>query len=120
MLRAGARPTSALRCLPLDGQKDKRLIVGYSEDRARLEAHNREKGLKKLRERYATGTITKSKITQRGYNKFLKVTGNEHITVSIDENLVAEDKRWDGLKGYITNADLKILEKVSKSGQVKN
>ena len=75
---------------------------------------------KKLRKRYATGTITKSKITQRGYNKFLKVTGNEHITVSIDENLVAEDKRWDGLKGYITNADLKILKKVSKSGQVKN
>lgn len=111
---------SALRCLPLDGQKDKRLIVGYSEDRARLEAHNREKGLKKLRERYATGTITKSKITQRGYNKFLKVTGNEHITVSIDENLVAEDKRWDGLKGYITNADLKNEEAVSAYHQLYN
>lgn len=112
--------TAVLRCLPLDGQKGKRLIVGYSEDRARLEARNREKGLKKLRERYATGTITKSKITQRGYNKFLKVTGNEHITVSIDEDLVAEDKRWDGLKGYITNADLKNEEAVSAYHQLYN
>ena len=82
-------------------------------------AHDAARG-NGLRERYATGTITKSKITQRGYNKFLKMTGNEHITVSIDEDLVAEDKRWDVLKGHLTNADLKNEEAVSAYHQLYN
>ena len=46
------------------------------------------------------------------------MTGNEHITVSIDEDLVAEDKRRDGLKGYVTNADLRNEEAVSAYHQL--
>jgi hypothetical protein len=64
-----------IRELVLDKDRHKRLLVGYSEERAALDARNREKGVKKLRAKYATGTVTKSKITQRGYNRFLKVTG---------------------------------------------
>ena len=33
---------------------------------------------------------------------------------------VAEDKRWDGLKGYVTNADLKNVEAVSAYYQLYN
>lgn len=105
--------TSEIVSLDLDGATGKRLLVGYSEKRAAMDARNRAKGLERLRKKYATGTITKSKIMQRGYNKFLRVSGNDRITVSIDETLVAEDERWDGLKGYVSNAKLsndKIVE----------
>ena len=95
-----------IRELALDKDRHKRLLVGYSEERAALDAKNREKGVKKLRAKYATGTVTKSKITQRGYNRFLKVTGGDKITVAVDEDMVTADAKWDGLKGYITNATL--------------
>ena len=71
-----------------------------------MDARNREKGVKKLKAKYATGTVTKSKITQRGYNRFLKVTGGDRITVTVDDGMVAADAKWDGLKGYISNAEL--------------
>jgi len=96
----------AVRELILDRAGHKRLLVGYSEERAALDARNRKRGVEKLRRKYATGTVTKSKITQRGYNKFLKVTGGDRITVEVDEEMVSADAKWDGLKGYISNATL--------------
>src|SRR5690606_35207312 len=39
-----------------------------------------------------------------GYNKFLKLEGR--IDVIIDQKKIAEDKKWDGLKGYLSNAKL--------------
>lgn len=103
---SGEKDQSVVRSLTLDAAANKRLLVGYSEQRARLDERNRDKGLKRLRAKFASGTITKSKITQRGYNKFLRVTGNESLAVSVDEDLVESDRRWDGLKGYISNAPL--------------
>lgn len=98
----------------------KRLVVGFSEKRAAKDASNREKGIAKLRKRFASGTITKSKITQRGYNKFLKVSGTGRMEVAIDEALVAEEARWDGLKGYVTNAVLSDSEVVEAYHELYN
>lgn len=95
-----------IRELVLDKDRHKRLLVGYSSDRAAQDARNREKGVKKLKARCATGTVTKSKITQRGYDRFLKVTGGDKITVALDEDLIAADAKWDGQKGYVTNAEM--------------
>ena len=95
-----------VRELVLDKGRHKRLLVGYSAGRAALVAKNREKGVKKLKAKYATGTVTKSKITQRGYNRFLKVTGGDRITVAVDDDMVAKDAKWDGLKVYVTNAEM--------------
>lgn len=106
--------------LILDDKRHKRLLVGYSGERAALDAKNREKGVEKLRTKYATGTVTKSKITQRGYNRFLKVTGGDRITVVVDEDLVAADAKWDGLKGYISNAGLPAQEIVAAYHQLYN
>jgi transposase len=50
-----------------------RLIVGYSEKRAKKDACNREKGVKRLSKAYKNGTITKENINKRGYNKFLEL-----------------------------------------------
>ena len=43
-------------------------------------------------------------MNRRGYNKFLEIS--KDIQVSICEDKINEDEKWDGLKGYITNTDL--------------
>ena len=80
-----------------------RLIVGYSEERARKNEHDRNEGIERLRKRYAKGTLTKADINKRGYNKFLSISSG--VTVRIDESKIEEDKVWDGLKGYKTNTN---------------
>lgn len=81
-----------------------RLIIGYSEDRARKDAYNREKGVLRLRKAYASGKITKSSVNKRGYNKFLEIS--KDVDVVISEDKIKEDAQWDGQKGYITNTSL--------------
>lgn len=81
-----------------------KLIISYSNDRAKKDKYNREKGLAKLEKQIRTGRLTKSSINNRGYNKFLKLEGE--ITVAIDKEKLQQDIQWDGLKGYITNAKL--------------
>lgn len=83
---------------------DERIIVSYSDARARKDANNRERGIARLRKSYASGKVNKKNINQRGYNKFLVVENDVHVR--IDEAKIAEDARWDGLKSYVTNTDL--------------
>ncbi len=81
-----------------------RLIVTYSDKRARKDVHNRKRGITRLKKRVKTGRLTKSSINNRGYNKFLALEGS--MNASIDEEKIKEDERWDGLKGYMTNTRL--------------
>lgn len=81
-----------------------RLIVNYSEKRAGKEAYNRQRGVARLKSAYKSGHITKQQVNNRGYNKFLEIS--KDIEVCISEQKIAEDCKWDGLKGYITNTDL--------------
>jgi transposase len=81
-----------------------RLIVGYSEKRAKKDRYNREKGVKRLKKAYKSGTMTKENINKRGYNKFLELSND--VQVTINQNKINEDEKWDGLKGYLTNTDL--------------
>lgn len=82
----------------------KRLIVSYSEKRASKDAYNRKRGVERLKKAYQSGRITKQQVNKRGYNKFLEISKN--IDVAICEEKIAEDSKWDGLKGYITNTEL--------------
>src|SRR5690606_34672147 len=81
-----------------------KLIITYSDDRAKKDRYNREKGLRKLEKQIRRGKLTKSNINNRGYNKFLKLEGE--ISVTIDYDKFKQESRWDGLKGYLTNAKL--------------
>ena len=81
-----------------------RLIVGYSQSRAKKDAYNREKGVKRLTRAYSRGTITKEHINKRGYNKFFDIS--DDVKVRINEQKIIEDSQWDGLKGYMTNTTL--------------
>jgi hypothetical protein len=85
-----------------------RLIVGYSGKRAKKDKYNREKGVKRLQKAYQSGNITKENINKRGYNKFLEISDN--VKVTINQQKIAEDEKWDGLKGYMTNTSLPAEE----------
>jgi transposase len=87
---------------------DRRLIIGYSEKRAKKDKYNREKGVKRLKMAYKSGKITKENINKRGYNKFLEISDNVKVTINQDK--ISEDEKWDGLKGYITNTTLPARE----------
>ncbi len=81
-----------------------RLIISFSEARAIKDKYNRQKALKKLEKQVNTGKLTKANINNRGYNKYLKLEGS--VSVSIDEEKIEADSKWDGLKGYLTNTTL--------------
>ena len=93
---------------------DFKLIITYSDRRAKKDNYNREKGLRRLEKRIKTGKLTKASINNRGYNKYLELDGE--IEVTINREKFEQDAKWDGLKGYITNAELskeEILENYS-------
>ena len=81
-----------------------RLILGYSSSRAAKDAYNRKRGVERLRKAYSSGRLTKENVNRRGYNKFLEIS--KDVDVTIVEDKITEDSRWDGLKGYVTNTDL--------------
>jgi len=85
-----------------------RLIIGYSEKRAQKDKYNRNKGIKRLKTAYKSGTITKENVNKRGYNKFLEISDNVKVTINQDK--IREDEKWDGLKGYLTNTKLEAKE----------
>jgi transposase len=94
----------------------KRIIISYSYKRARKDAYNRVRGLKRLEKKIKSGRLTKSSINNRGYNKFLKLEGE--IDVKIDYSKIEQDQYWDGLKGYITNTKLSGSEVIKNYGEL--
>lgn len=92
------------RMVECDKGNGRKLLVGYTEARARKDAYNREKGIRRLEKAFHNGTLTKDNINKRGYNKFLKMEGD--VRVSINYEKLEEDARWDGLKGYLSNTDM--------------
>ena len=98
---------------------DLRLVITYSDDRAKKDRHNRDKGIRKLEKQIRTGRLTKASINNRGYNKFLKLEGQ--INVTLDAEKLKQESHWDGLKGYLTNAELnknKIIENYQHLWQI--
>jgi len=100
----------------IDHKQGRRLIVSYSDKRAGKDEYNRKRGLARLRKRIGSGRMTKEHLNNRGYNKFLKLTGE--VTVEIDESRIERAARWDGLKGFITNTDLPPDEIIENYGQL--
>lgn len=95
--------------------KSGRLIISFSSKRAHNDKKNREKGLKRLEKRVSSGKLSKEHINNRGYNKYLKLSGEVNITIDYDK--YKADGVWDGLKGYVTNTSLsknKVVENYSQ------
>ena len=89
----------------------KEVAVGSTGDRAKKDAYNREKGIRRLEKAYKHGALTKGNINKRGYNKFLSMDGEVKVAINYDR--VADDSKWDGLKGYLTNTEYLISKAAS-------
>ena len=93
-----------------------KLIVSYSESRAKKDAANRKKGLQKLERSIVRGKLTKQNINNRGYNKYLRLNGDVQISINYDK--YHADQKWDGLKGYITNTKMNKEEVIVNYGHL--
>ncbi len=71
-----------------------RIIVHYSDNRAKKDEYNRTRGLMRLEKKIKARKLTKSSINNKGYNKYLKLTGEVEIT--IDYNKYEQDNLRDG------------------------
>ena len=96
------------KTITIHKQKNIRLIVNYSIKRAKKDAHLRKQGLGRLEKSLKSGKLTKEKINNRGYNKYLKI--KNEIAVEIDYKTFRADNKWNGLKGYVTNCNLSETE----------
>lgn len=99
-------------------QKDEqnKIVISYSDSRAKKDEYNRKKGILKLEKLISTKKLTKNQINNKGYNKFLKMTGT--IDVILDQAKIEQDKKWDGLKGYLTNTLLSKDDIISNYGHL--
>ena len=80
---------------------NKRLIIDFSEKRAKKDKFNRERLIKKLEAKIAD----KKELIKK--SKYLLLE-NQGKVVGIDQEKIKQDKRHDGLKGYWTNLKDKI------------
>ena len=80
------------------------LVVSYSSSRAKKDAHDRQKAINKLIRKFRKdGSINaKDLLSNYGYKKFVSI--KEDGVLEVDEDRIANDKRWDGLHGIITNS----------------
>lgn len=100
----------------LQKEEGQSVIIGYSAQRAKKDQHNRKLGLEKLEKSLSTGKLTKKHINNKGYNKYLKLSGK--TTVAIDYDKFKDDAKWDGLKGYLTNTELSKEEVMEQYKQL--
>lgn len=98
--------------LKLNEQKDidtiflsscQKMIISYSQKRAKKDKYTREKNFEKLKIKIKSGNLTKSHLNNKGYNKYLTLSNTCQTTITIDKNKYAYDSNFDGLKGFITN-----------------
>ena len=82
--------------------RGKRYIVCVNEERAKKDAHDRQAILTALEERLAKGT--KGLIGNKGYRKYVRM---EKDAVTIDNDKVAGEARYDGKWVLATNTSLK-------------
>jgi transposase len=80
----------------------RRLIVTYSQKKAKKDRHDREKAVEKLCAKIAKSENPASLISNYGYKRFLRIEGDSKIV--LEEDKLEQAARWDGLHGIITSA----------------
>jgi transposase len=85
--------------IELDGR---RLVVSYNERRAAKDEADRRRLVERLLKRVKSGRLSIADlITNAGTKRYVKVSGESVVTVN--EEKIGLDARWDGLHGVITN-----------------
>ena len=105
--------TMLLKEIALPGER--RLLVNYTEKRARKDAHDRQKALAKLQKKINKSKNPESFISNTSHRKYLKIEHQQ--SVQIDEEKIRYAEQWDGLHGIITNiSDLPAKEAFEQYG----
>ncbi len=92
--------------------QDRRIICTYSEKRARKDAHNREKLLKKAAQ-WIANPSKYTQIKKKGAGRYIK-TDTEGSPKELNEEQIKADAKYDGFKAIATTTKLdasEILEK---------
>jgi transposase len=97
-------------------EDDSKLIVSYKKAKAVNDYNNRQRGLEKLEKKVQSGRLTKRHISNKGYNKYLKIAGQ--ASISVDKEKFEDDKKWDCLKGHRTNTNLSKEEVIEQYHQL--
>jgi len=58
-----------------------------SKARAKKDKHNREKGPKRLEKKIKSNKLSKKDINNKGYNKYLKMSGEIKIEIDIETHI---------------------------------
>lgn len=82
-------------------ENQRRLIVTHSVKREKKDRLDRERMIEKMQKRLGKSKNAKQLISNRGYSKFLKTEGKAILV--LNEEKIAEESKWDGLHGIITN-----------------
>ena len=100
---AGYQQGEQIRFKEIALPDNRRLLVSYSEKRARKDAFDRQKALDKLQKKLNKSKNPESFLQHTSYRKYLKIEQLSQQTVIIDEEKISRAARWDGLHGIITN-----------------
>ena len=79
-----------------------RLILSYSSKRAKKDKYTREKAIEKIQSKISKN-ITKSDLKLSYYAKYLDIDNTLDIKYRLNPKKIIEDKKLDGIKGFITN-----------------
>lgn len=83
--------------------KGRKLIVTYSEKRAKKDRADRIKGIQKLQKKLSKSSNIKNHLSNQGYKKYLKIKIDKGTELVLNQDKIIEDEAWDGLKGLIVN-----------------
>lgn len=92
-------PTQRIATFQEKGKRQ--LIVHYDSERAKKDAHDRNKSVEKLYKKLAKSKDPKALLNNYGYKKYIAVNGDAKL--SINTAKIEEAEKWDGLLGIITN-----------------
>lgn len=79
----------------------RRIIVSYSESRAKKDRGDRERLLARIQKKLGSKVKEKDLISNKGYLKYFKEVSKGEMV--LNQERIDEDARWDGLHGVITN-----------------
>ncbi|MEA1898452.1 MAG: IS1634 family transposase [Bacteroidota bacterium] len=102
--------------------KNRRLIVNYSEKRAKKDAYDRSKSIEKLKAKLLKKKNPKEYLSNCGNKKYLLLEGEASLV--LNEEKINTESQWDGLLGIITNDNKfsyqELLKQYNNLWQVEN
>jgi transposase len=93
-------------------KEGQRLIVTYNPKRHARDQKQRERLIERIKKKLGKTKKAKRLVSNLGYLKY--TTMDNECIAELNEDKIAEDSRWDGLHGVMTNTELSAKEVVEK------